>query len=165
MAKPSFMNLWNAYPADASPCETLSRVLPGLMMTLALSACTQQTPSPFPLDPTVTIGGQTLALVSHQGRCALQKSDQSLLELKMPWPCQLSPERNTGRPRVEQFRGAQVIIVSHVEADPSTPGRCDSQYQAVRLMDSVLEPSILAKGGSCMTGPLDQKDFVGLFTW
>ncbi len=83
----------------------------------------------------------------------------------MPWPCQLSPERNTGRPRVEQFRGAQVIIVSHVEADPSTPGRCDSQYQAVRLMDSVLEPSILAKGGSCMTGPLDQKDFVGLFTW
>ncbi|MNC63405.1 hypothetical protein D3C75_1135240 [compost metagenome] len=104
-------------------------------------------------------------LVNHDGRCALRKADASLLQLEMPWPCQLSPERDGGKPRVEQFNGAQIIIVSHVQPDPSQPGRCESQYQAVRQLGERLEPSILARGASCSNGPVDQKNFVGLFEW
>ncbi|MDF0729351.1 hypothetical protein P0Y43_01255 [Pseudomonas entomophila] len=143
----------------------LLKAAPGLLIALALNACAQPAPSSSPPGLQVRLGEHRLALVNHQGRCALQKADQSLLELQMPWPCQLSPERNSGKPRVERFNGAQIIIVSHVAADPSQPGRCNSQYQAVRLMKTRLEPSILATGASCSTGPVDQKDFVGLFTW
>ncbi|BCJ09539.1 MULTISPECIES: hypothetical protein [unclassified Pseudomonas] len=145
--------------------KRLRKVVPGLLIALALNACAQQSSTGTPQDLQVNLAAQTLSLVNHEGRCALRKADQSLLELDMPWPCQLSPERLTGKPRVEHFNGSQIIIVSHVEADPSQPGRCNSQYQAVRLVGASLEPSILAKGGSCSTGPVDQKDFVGLFQW
>ncbi|KYC21262.1 MULTISPECIES: hypothetical protein [Pseudomonas] len=66
---------------------------------------------------------------------------------------------------MEQFNGVQIIIVSHVQPAPSLPGGCDSQYQAVRQVGNRLEPSILARGASCSSGPVDQKNFVGLFGW
>lgn len=141
------------------------RPLPMLLLAFALNACAQ-TPATSPgAAPEVTLAGHTLALVDHEGRCALRKADASLLQLEMPWPCQLSPERDGGKPRVEHFNGAQIIIVSHVQPDPSQPGRCHSQYQAVRQIGTRLEPSILARGASCSNGPVDQKNFVGLFKW
>ncbi|WP_178091253.1 hypothetical protein [Pseudomonas sp. DE0157] len=143
-------------------CTTL---LPAQLLAFALNACAQAPAAPSGAAPEVNLGGHTLALVNHQGRCALRKADASLLQLDMPWPCQLSPGRDSGKPRVEQFKGAQIIIVSHVQPDPAQPGRCDSQFQAVRQLGTRLEPSILARGGSCSRGPVDQKNFVGLFEW
>jgi len=141
------------------------KAIPALLVAFALNACAQPPAPSSSAAPEVTLAGKTLALVNHEGRCALRKADASLLQLDMPWPCQLSPERDGGKPRVEQFNGAQIIIVSHVQPDPSQPGRCDSQYQAVRQLGERLEPSILARGASCWNGPVDQKNFVGLFEW
>jgi hypothetical protein len=141
------------------------KALPALLVAFALNACAQAPALSSSAAPEVTLGGKQLALVNHQGRCALRQADASLLQLDMPWPCQLSPERAGGKPRVEQFNGAQIIIVSHVQPDPSQPGRCASQYQAVRQLGERLEPSIVAHGGSCANGPVDQKNFVGLFEW
>ncbi|AHD16007.1 hypothetical protein C163_20430 [Pseudomonas sp. FGI182] len=141
------------------------KAMPALLVAFALNACAQP-PAPSPnAAPEVSLAGKKLVLVNHEGRCALRKADASLLQLEMPWPCQLSPERDGGKPRVEQFNGAQIIIVSHVQPDPSQPGRCESQYQAVRQLGERLEPSILARGASCSNGPVDQKNFVGLFEW
>ncbi|MEX5353858.1 hypothetical protein WCE02_21195 [Pseudomonas juntendi] len=143
----------------------VSKNLPTLLAAIALNACAQ-TPVPSSnAGPEVTLAGHKLTLVNHEGRCALRSSDASLLQLDMPWPCQFSPERDGSKPRVEQFNGVPIIIVSHVQPAPSQPGHCDSQYQAVRQMGNRLEPSILARGASCSNGPVDQKNFVGLFEW
>lgn len=145
--------------------KRVSKTLPMLLAAIALNACAQ-TPVPSSnAGPEVTLAGHKLTLVNHDGRCALRSSDASLLQLDMPWPCQFSPERDGGKPRVEQFNGVPIIIVSHVQPAPSQPGHCDSQYQAVRQMGNHLEPSILARGASCSNGPVDQKNFVGLFEW
>ncbi|MFJ7813001.1 hypothetical protein ACIQYQ_19505 [Pseudomonas asiatica] len=141
------------------------KAMPALLVAFALNACAQPPAPTSNAAPEVNLAGKKLVLVNHEGRCALRKADASLLQLEMPWPCQLSPERDGGKPRVEQFNGAQIIIVSHVQPDPSQPGRCESQYQAVRQLGERLEPSILARGASCSNGPVDQKNFVGLFEW
>ena len=141
------------------------KAMPALLVAFALNACAQSPAPSSNAAPEVSLAGKKLVLVNHEGRCALRKADASLLQLEMPWPCQLSPERGSGKPRVEQFNGAQIIIVSHVQPDPSQPGRCESQYQAVRQLGERLEPSILARGASCSNGPVDQKNFVGLFEW
>ncbi|MBV4490286.1 hypothetical protein [Pseudomonas oryzicola] len=145
--------------------KRLLNALSALLIGSTLNAYAQ-TPAPSSsVAHEVTLGGHKLALVDHEGRCTLRNTDASLLQLDMPWPCEFSPERKGGKPRVEHFNGVQIIIVSHVQPDPSHPGRCDSQYQAVRQMGNRLEPSILARGAGCANGPVDQKNFTGLFEW
>ena len=116
------------------------KAMPALLVAFALNACAQPPAPSSNAAPEVSLAGKKLVLVNHEGRCALRKADASLLQLEMPWPCQLSPERDGGKPRVEQFNGAQIIIVSHVQPDPSQPGRCESQYQAVRHLVQVGPP-------------------------
>lgn len=145
--------------------KPVSKTLSALLLASALNAYAQTPAASSSAAPEVTLGGHKLALVNHEGRCALRKTDASLLQLDMPWPCQFSPERDADKPRVEHFNGAQIIIVSHVQPAPSQPGSCASQYQAVRQMGNRLEPSILARGAGCSSGAVDQKNFVGLFEW
>ncbi|MHC6223445.1 hypothetical protein ACYU03_01430 [Pseudomonas sp. X10] len=147
-------------------CHTLPMI--ALALTTSMSACAQERPAAteaLPEDMHVTLSGQRLILENHQERCALRKTDQTLLQLELPWPCQFSPDRRSGEPRVENFNGAQIVIVRHIDFDTPAPGSCRSQYQAIRQFNNQLEPSVVAHGASCTTGPVDQKNFVGLFKW
>ncbi|MCO7593531.1 hypothetical protein NJF44_04105 [Pseudomonas guariconensis] len=148
-------------------CHTLPMIV--LSLATSMSACAQERPAatePLPEGPHVTLSERRLTLENHQGRCALRsKTDQTLLQLEIPWPCQFSPDRRSGEPRVEHFNGAQIIIVRHIDFDTPTPGSCRSQYQAIRWFNNQLEPSVVAHSASCTTGAVDQKNFVGLFKW
>lgn len=131
---------------------------------LSLNACAEQTDPPAAQNVQVDLAGQILTLENHDQRCALRKPDQSLFTLDIPWPCHLSVDRK-GLPRVESFNDALIIIVQHFEPEPAPSTECRSQYQAIRQIEGLLEASIVAGGGRCMAGALDQKNFVALFTW
>lgn len=140
----------------------LSALSGGLL--LSLNACAEQTDSPAEQTAQVDLAGQILTLENHDQRCALRKPDQSVLTLDMPWPCHLSVDRK-GLPRVESFNNALIIIVQHFEPEPAPSTECRSEYQAIRQIEGRLEASIVAGGGRCLAGALDQKNFVALFTW
>lgn len=113
----------------------------------------------------VIFAGQTLTLENHDQQCALRKQDQSLLKLDMPWPCFLSVDRK-GQPRVEIFNNAQIIIVEHSTPEPAPSHDCDARYQAIRqIKDQPMEVSKVAHSAGCMTGVMDQKNFVAHFSW
>lgn len=136
-------------------------------LLLSLYACAgQNTPDTTgtPVLNQVTLDGQTLTLENQQGRCALRKPDQTSLILEMEWPCQFSLNRE-GRPRVELFNAVEIIIVKHTDAEPAPSRECRSQYQAVRQLKGQLQASVVSRNASCMRGPVDQKNFVGLFQW
>lgn len=132
-------------------------------LLLSLNTFAEQQPSIAPSNQ-IVLTGQTLTLENDQQRCALRKPDQSLFTLDMPWPCQLSVDRK-GLPRVETFNDALIIIVQHFEPEPAPSTECHSQYQAIRQIAGRLEASIVADGGRCLRGAVDQKNFVGLFSW
>ena len=145
--------------------RTLQCIL-SMSVLLSLNACAEQAEQidATQSNPEVVVGGQRLTLESHAQRCALRKPDQSLLTLDMPWPCHLSIDRN-GQPRVESFNNAQIIIVQHFAPEPAPSQECRSQYQAIRHIEGRLEASMVANGGHCLLGAMDQKNFVALFTW
>lgn len=143
--------------------RTLLSALSGCLF-LSLNACAEQTDTPAAQSVQVDLAGQTLTLENHDQRCALRKPDQSLFTLNMPWPCHLSVDRK-GLPRVESFNNALIIIVQHFEPEPAPSTECRSQYQAIRQIEGRLEASIVASGGRCMVGAVDQKNFVALFSW
>jgi hypothetical protein len=144
--------------------RTLHSLLSSCVL-LSLYACAETTPDTTTAqDKQVDLGGQVLTLENHDQRCALRKPDQSLLTLDMPWPCHLGVDRQ-GKPRVEHFNNAQIIIVQHFAPEPAPSTECRSQYQAIRKMAGQLEASMVAGGGRCLPGAFDQKNFVALFTW
>jgi hypothetical protein len=134
----------------------------------SLSACAEQHASPATpsaaVDQVVSMGGQQLTLENDQQRCVLRKPDQSILPLDMPWPCQFTIDRQ-GKPYVATFGKVPIVIVIHVEADPADSHVCRSEYRAIRQINGQLEPSIIARGASCMRGAGDQKNYTGLFIW
>ena len=144
---------------------TLQCIL-SVSMLLSLNACAEQAEQidATQSNPEVVVGGQRLTLENHAQRCALRKPDQSLFTLDMPWPCHLSIDRK-GQPRVENFNNAQIIIVQHFAPEPAPSQECRSQYQAIRHIEGRLEASMVAHGGRCLLGAMDQKNFVVLFTW
>lgn len=138
-----------------------------LCLLLSMTACAEQVvPTRQIAIPNVevNVGGQILTLQNDAQRCALRKPDQSVLMLDMPWPCHLSVDRK-GQPRVETFDDAYIIIVQHFAPEPAPSKECRSQFQAIRQTKGHLEASIVAGGGRCWMGPVDQKNFVGLFSW
>ena len=144
---------------------TLQCIL-SVSMLLSLNACAEQAEQidATQSNPEVVVGGQRLTLENLAQRCALRKPDQSLFTLDMPWPCHLSIDRK-GQPRVENFNNAQIIIVQHFAPEPAPSQECRSQYQAIRHIEGRLEASMVAHGGRCLLGAMDQKNFVALFTW
>ncbi|CAH0274694.1 hypothetical protein E3Z27_27800 [Pseudomonas mediterranea] len=144
---------------------TLQSLLASCMI-VSLYACAETVPADAnrASNNQVDLGGQVLTLENHNQRCALRKPDQSVLTLDMTWPCHLSVDRQD-KPRVESFNNAKIIIVQHFETEPAPSQECRSQYQAVRLIAGRLEASMLAEGGRCTQGAVDQKNFVALFTW
>ncbi|MGX1182833.1 hypothetical protein AB7M29_000512 [Pseudomonas sp. F-14 TE3623] len=131
---------------------------------LSLNAWAEQQPSAAPGNQ-VIVAGQTLTLERHDQQCALRKQDQSLLKLDMPWPCFLSVDRK-GQPRVETFKNAQIIIVEHSIPEPPPSRDCDARYQAIRqIKGQPMEVSKVAHSAGCMTGVMDQKNFVAHFSW
>lgn len=138
-------------------------LLGGLL--LSLYACAQQpAEQPAAATPQVSLSGQILTLHEQEQRCVLRKSDGSLMHLDIPWPCAFSEDRK-GLPRVEKFDSAEIVIVYHSRSEPAPSKRCTSQFQAVRLLKGQLEASVVSRNGMCMRGPVDQKNFVGLFQW
>lgn len=134
----------------------------------SLSACAEPqdqiaTPS-VAAAQIVSINGQLLTLENNQQRCVLRKPDQSILPLDMPWPCQFTVDQQ-GKSHVETFSNVPIVIVIHTAADPENSDRCRSEYRAIRQINGQLEPSIIARGGSCMVGTGDQKNYTGLFIW
>lgn len=143
--------------------RSLLMLLSGCLL-LSLNAWAEQQP-PAPPSNQVIVAGQTLILESHDQQCALRKQDQSLLKLDMPWPCFLSVDRK-GQPRVETFNNAQIIIVQHSTPEPPPSRDCDARYQAIRhTKGQPMEVSNVAYSAGCMTGGLDQKNFVAHFSW
>ena len=134
----------------------------------SLSACADQQTPPAPLsatpDQVVTLGAQQLTLENNQQLCVLRKSDQSVLPLEMPWPCQFAVDRQ-GKPHIESFNNVPIVIVLHVSVDPANSRECRSEYRAIRQIKGQLEPSVVARSASCLRGAGDQKDYTGLFIW
>ncbi|MCG6577159.1 hypothetical protein EGM97_20905 [Pseudomonas sp. AF32] len=130
----------------------------------SLTACAQQSAMPPATggQQAVLMSGQQVTLENDQQRCVLRKSDQTL-PLDLSWPCQFTVDRQ-GKPHVETFGEVPIVIVMHMMADAETR-ECRSAYRAIRLINGQLEPSIIARSASCMSGAGDQKDYTGLFTW
>ncbi|HJR32987.1 MAG TPA: hypothetical protein VJ889_30045 [Pseudomonas sp.] len=134
----------------------------GLLMSANAWAEQKQLAAP---SNQVIVAGQTLTLENHDQQCALRKQDQSILKLDMPWPCFLSVDRQ-GQPRVEIFNNAQIIIVEHSTPEPAPSRDCDARYQAIRqIKGQPMEVSKVAHSAGCMTGVMDQKNFVAHFSW
>lgn len=136
------------------------------IMSLSLPACAEL-PAEAPGDEqaSVSLSGMTLTLQNQDQRCSLRKDDGSLLALEIPWPCAFS-ENSKGLPRVEKFnQNAEIVIVYHAIPEPSPGHRCDTRFQAVRLIKEQLEASMVAETPLCMKGPIDQKNFVAFFDW
>jgi hypothetical protein len=146
-----------------APCATLVGCL-----LASLTACAQQQPpSAAPsaaAEHIVSMGGQTLTLANDQQRCVLRKPDQTLLPLDMAWPCQFRVDRQ-GKPHIEAFGKVPIVIVTHLAKDPQNSQQCRSEYRAIRQINGRLEPSVIARVASCISGTGDQKDYTGLFTW
>ncbi|URM29074.1 hypothetical protein LLY42_05505 [Pseudomonas frederiksbergensis] len=143
--------------------RTLLMLLSGCL-PWSLDAWAGQQPLAAPSNQ-VIVAGQTLTLENHDQQCALRKQDQSILKLDMPWPCFLSVDRK-GQPRVETFNNAQIIIVEHSTPEPLPSRDCDARYQAIRqIKGQPMEVSKVAHSAGCMTGVMDQKNFVAHFSW
>jgi type VI secretion system protein ImpC len=86
------------------------------------------------------------------------------LVLAIKWPCAFSPDRK-GKPRVERFENTPIVIARHSTPKPAPSRDCDSEQQAVRLIDGRLEASSVMRSAGCFNGPEDQKNFTALFGW
>lgn len=112
----------------------------------------------------VFVAGLTLSLMNESGQCALSGDGAAPLVLAIKWPCAFSPDR-TGKPRGERFENIPIVIARHSTPKPAPSRDCDSEQQAIRLIDGRLEASSVMRSASCFNGTVDQKNFTALFRW
>ncbi|WP_155642281.1 hypothetical protein [Pseudomonas alabamensis] len=113
--------------------------------------------------PDVTLGDKVLKLEEHAGQCILKDGFQEF-PLAMPAPCRFSQDR-AGKARIEYFNGIPIVLVTHVESDPSSRGDCVKISRALRWTAAGLSLSDYAKSSSCSIEMEDTKNFTGLFEW
>jgi hypothetical protein len=117
-----------------------------------------------PSQKRVFVAGSTLSLVDESGQCGLSLEGAAPLMLAIKWPCAFSQDR-TGKPRVERFENTLIVIARHSIPKPAPSRDCDSEQQAIRLIDGRLEASSVMRSAGCFNGPEDQKNFTALFGW
>ena len=106
----------------------------------------------------VMVSGQTLSLLNEEGQCAISLDAEAPLVLAIKWPCAFSPNKK-GEPRIEMFENIPIVIAQHSTPKPAPSRDCDSERQAVRLIEGRLETSRVMRVASCLNGPIDQKNF------
>jgi len=112
----------------------------------------------------IFVAGLTLLLMKESGQCGLSTDGAAPLVLAIKWPCAFSLD-STGKPRVERFENIPIVIARHSTPKPVPSRDCDSEQQAIRLIDGRLEASSVMRSVSCFNGTEDQKNFTALFRW
>ncbi|MCC4635247.1 MULTISPECIES: hypothetical protein [Xanthomonas] len=153
--------------------------LAALLMALCAPAYAQTAPAQpmsdvttrYPVT-TATLAGRLIRLGERDGKCAVLRDDEAL-PLGVHAPCYFSINREHGA-QVHHFNGSDIVLVQHARPtaradwDVARDGPiCAFESQAVREVDGVLEPGIVANSWHCdPTAGADQKQFVYSYdTW
>lgn len=131
---------------------------------ISLNAGAAQPSATLNAVTTAEIAGQSVHLSDGEGRCVLTRKGDVALMLDMQWPCHFSQDRQH-KARIENFRGAQIVMVEHSEPMPPPDTDCFTDIQPVRFYKGKLEAVRVARIFACGPGFWDQKMFTAMFRW
>lgn len=168
MAKPAFINLWNNYPEEDSPCDGSWTNQCAIRMSITLNAeltirVDAHTARPDQLS--AQLAGFQLRLEENGASCLLKSVDRRGIErshqLDLPLPCAFHHDRG-GALRIVRSGKFQYAIVESARAGSGSD--CETRLRSIRATGQHLQVSQhLDRVASCPPFQWDRYMFTGLF--